>query len=126
MKSATSTVGRRPRTAADGPYFVYHPSFEEGGAEEAHAAVRAEGRWDKEHMADEVTRACARAMHYAGWRISRSRTAAERRRWQRSYLAHRDLVVMGNHKLIYRAVGRWMPPSQWADDMVGDCQIVLI
>src|SRR5258707_11416534 len=120
MTSATSTGCRRQRTAADGPYFVYHPSFEEADAGEVHAAVHAEGCWEKTHMTDEVTRACARAMHYAGWRISRSRTTAERLRWQRSYYAHRDQVVMGNHKLIYRAVGRWMPPSQWADHMVGD------
>src|SRR5262249_27254188 len=43
-----------------------------------------------------------------------------------AYFRHRDRVVIGNHKLIYRAVGRWMPPSQWADDMTGDCQVVLI
>ena len=34
--------------------------------------------------------------------------------------------MLGNRKLIYRAVRRWMPPSAFADDMVGDCQIVLI
>jgi RNA polymerase sigma factor (sigma-70 family) len=122
----TPTRCRRQRSAADGPYFIHHPSFEETDAGEVYAAVRAEGDWDKTHMTDEVTRACARVMHYAAWRISRSRTAAERLRWQRSYLAHRDQIVVGNHKLIYRAVGRWMPPSHWADDMIGDCQIVLI
>jgi RNA polymerase sigma factor (sigma-70 family) len=125
MTSATSTGCRRQRTT-DGPYFIYHPSFEEEDAAEVYAAVQTKGCWEKTHMTDEMTRACARAMHYAGWRISRSRTTGERLRWQRSYYAHRDQVVMGNHKLIYRAVGRWMPPSQWADDMVGDCQIVLI
>ena len=83
-------------------------------------------RSEKVHMADDVTRAYARAMHYAGWRIGTSRRVAERLRWQRIYFGHRDQVVIGNHKLIYRAVSRWMPPSQWADDMVGDCQIVLI
>jgi len=126
MIDATPTRTRRQRSTADGPYFIYHPSFEEPGAGEAYAAVHAKGDWDKTHMTDEVTRACARVMHYAAWRIGRSRTAGERLRWQRSYLAHRDQVVVGNHKLIYRAVGRWMPPSQWADDMIGDCQIVLI
>jgi len=78
------------------------------------------------YMTDEVTRACARAMHYAGWRISRSRSKAERRHWERTYFAHRDRIVLGNYKLIYRAVSRWMPPSQWAEDMTSDCQVVLI
>ena len=126
MTVATSKGPRRQRTAADGPYFVYHPSFEEAGAEEAYTVVPEGVRSEKAHMTDDVTRAYARSMHYAGWRIGKSRTAAERLRWQRIYFGHRDQVVIGNHKLIYRAVGRWMPPSQWADDMVGDCQIVLI
>ena len=34
--------------------------------------------------------------------------------------------MVGNRKLIYRAVRRWMPPAVLADDMIGDCQIVLI
>ena len=46
--------------------------------------------------------------------------------WRRQYYAFRDRIVLGNHKLIYRAVRRWSPPAVWADDMVGDCQIVLI
>jgi RNA polymerase sigma factor (sigma-70 family) len=127
--SASSTCSRRQRPIAAGPYFVFHASFEEAEAERTYAeeAVAAVAPCsDKAHMSDDTTRACARAMHYAGWRLSRSRSAAERQRWQRAYFAHRDRVVMGNHKLIYRAVSRWMPPSQWADDMIGDCQVVLI
>jgi len=126
MTGATSNGTRRQRTAAEGPYFVHHPSFEEAGAEEVYATVQGGMPSEKGHMTDEVTRAYARAMHYAGWRMGRSRSPAERLRWQRTYFHHRDQIVMGNHKLIYRAVGRWMPPSQWADDMTGDCQIVLI
>ena len=126
MTSAPSAPSRRQRTAADGPYFVFHTSFEEAGAEQDYAEVDGVVPCDQAHMTDEITRACARAMHYAGWRVGQSRTVAERRHWEQTYFGHRDRVVMGNHKLIYRAVGRWMPPSQWADDMVGDCQIVLI
>jgi RNA polymerase sigma factor (sigma-70 family) len=33
---------------------------------------------------------------------------------------------MGNRKLIYRAVRRWGGGSQFADDMIGECQLVLI
>ena len=35
-------------------------------------------------------------------------------------------MVLGNRKLIYRAVRRWTPASAWADDLAGDCQVVLI
>jgi RNA polymerase nonessential primary-like sigma factor len=65
-------------------------------------------------------------MHYAAWRMTHAEMSSERKRWEHRYFAQRDRIVMGNHKLIYRAVGRWMPPSQWADDMIGDCQVVLI
>jgi RNA polymerase sigma factor (sigma-70 family) len=128
MASATSGTTRRPRSAGGGPYFVYHPSFEEDGAEQVYAEVSEAGvRTPRSpHMTDDLTRACARAMHYASWRLGRSKPGAERKRWEYLYFAHRDRIVVGNHKLIYRAVGRWMPPSQWAEDLVGDCQVVLI
>jgi len=127
MIRTASGTSRRQRTADSGPYFIHHPSFEEEGAEEQFAEVsEGSGTERSQHMSDDVTRACARAMHYAGWRLSQSTSKAGRRYWQRLYFGHRDRIVMGNHKLIYRAVGRWMPPSQWAEDMTGDCQVVLI
>jgi len=127
MTRTASGTSRRPRTADSGPYFIHHTSFEDEGAEQHYAKVDDENGTERsQHMSDEVTRVCARAMHYASWRISRSTSKAERRRWERTYFAHRDRIVLGNHKLIYRAVGRWMPPSQWAEDMTSDCQIVLI
>ena len=123
----SAAPARRQRTSADGPYFVFDPSFKEEGAERDFAEVsEVKGPDHPAHMTDDVTRACARAMHYAGWRVGRGRTPRERQRWHRLYFGYRDRIVLGNHKLIYRAVGRWMPPSQWADDMVGDCQVVLI
>ncbi len=41
-------------------------------------------------------------------------------------MSFRDRIVLGNRKLIYRAVRRWMPAAAWVDDMTGDCHIVLI
>jgi RNA polymerase primary sigma factor/RNA polymerase sigma factor len=76
-------------------------------------------------MPDETTRDFARRMHYSAWRAAHAEPD-ERARWQAAYLHFRDRIVLGNRKLIYRAVRRWMPPSAYADDMVGDCQIVLI
>jgi RNA polymerase primary sigma factor len=77
-------------------------------------------------MPDEVTRDCARRMHYAAWRSAQASHEPSRRRWHAVYLDFRDRIVVGNRKLAYRAVGRWTPPSAYADDMVGECQIVLI
>jgi RNA polymerase sigma factor (sigma-70 family) len=110
-----------------GPYFVTHESFEQPGAEQQHGPAAACGdEFIGTHMPDEVTRDLARRMHYAAWRAAQAATEPERRRWHGIYLRFRDQIVLGNRKLIYRAVRRWMPPSAYADDMVGDCQIVLI
>ena len=53
-------------------------------------------------------------------------TPTPRAAWHHKYLTWRDRIVLGNRKLIYRAVRRWMPTASWADDLIGDCQIVLI
>jgi RNA polymerase primary sigma factor/RNA polymerase sigma factor len=106
---------------------VAHASFEQADAEEVHGPEAASGEeFSGSHMPDDVTRDLARRMHYAAWRSARATDNQERDGWHHIYLRFRDRIVLGNRKLIYRAVRRWMPPSSYADDMVGDCQIVLI
>jgi RNA polymerase sigma factor (sigma-70 family) len=125
-KSSTAAKPTR-RQPGDGPYFVHDPSFDETGAEARYTRVPEEhGTERTQHMTDDVTREVVRAMHYAAYRQSKARTEKERQKWGRLYYAHRDRVVMGNHKLVYRAVSRWMPPSQYAEDMTSDCHVVLI
>lgn len=127
MPLATAPTTPRRRQPGDGPYFVKDASFEEPGAEKQYMHVSEENGTERtSFMTDDVTREVAKAMHYAAYRRSKARTEKDRRKWQSVYLTHRDRIVMGNHKLVYRAVSRWMPPSQYADDMTGDCQIVLI
>jgi len=111
----------------DAPYFVIHNSFEQTGAADLFGPTR-----DDDHeflatyMPDDVTRDLARRMHYAAWRLSRVADLRRRAHWKAQYLSFRDRIVLGNRKLIYRAVQRWMPAAAWVDDMTGDCQIVLI
>ncbi len=128
MSSLLPSTVSRTAPHSEGPRFVFHPSFEEPNAEADYAALAQEVRADEgsSHMADEVTKAAARCMHHAAYRIQQATRAADKERWERTYREFRDRIVLGNRKLIYRAVSRWMPPSQWADDMIGDCQIVLI
>jgi RNA polymerase sigma factor (sigma-70 family) len=78
------------------------------------------------HMPDDVTRDHARRMHYAAYRMRVSRTPAELSRWQSAYQMLRDHIVIGNRKLIYRAVRRRMAVANRVEDMIGDCHIVLI
>ena len=127
MSTASKGGTRKQRSDADNPCYVSHGSFGQPGAEEVYAP----GPGDEEgltagHMPDEVTREYARRMHYAAYRVARAEDAGERQRWRRAYLGWRDRVVLGNRKLIYRAVQRWTPPAALAEDMAGDCQVVLI
>jgi RNA polymerase sigma factor (sigma-70 family) len=111
----------------DVPYFVVHESFEQTGAVDLFGPTRDDDEaFRATYMPDDVTRDLARRMHYAAWRLSRVADSRRRAHWKAQYLSFRDRIVLGNRKLIYRAVRRWMPAATWMDDMTGDCQIVLI
>jgi RNA polymerase sigma factor (sigma-70 family) len=113
--------------SAQGPSHVVHASFFKPNAEQKYGPDGVGARdYGDTYMPDEVTRDFAQRMHYAAHRADRAGRPATRRRWHEAYLQFRDRIVLGNRKLIYRAVGRWKPPPSLADDMAGDCQIVLI
>jgi RNA polymerase primary sigma factor/RNA polymerase sigma factor len=78
------------------------------------------------YMPDEVTRDYARRMHYAAYRWKRAKGVAGAAMWQAAYVRLRDEIVLGNRKLVYQAVRRRMAMSNRADDLIGDCHIVLI
>jgi RNA polymerase primary sigma factor/RNA polymerase sigma factor len=77
-------------------------------------------------MPDDITRDHAKRMHYAAYRMHSARTQSELARWTHAYHTLRDRIVLGNRKLIYRAVRRRMAGSSRAEDLIGDCHIVLI
>lgn len=78
------------------------------------------------YMPDETTRDCARRMHYALYRARRARTAAALEKWKSDFYRLRDAIVVGNRKLIYRAVRQKMHLAHRMDDMIGECSLVLI
>jgi RNA polymerase primary sigma factor len=78
------------------------------------------------HLPDERTREFAGRMHYAAYRIKQSADPEEAHYWKGRYLAWRDRIILGNLKLAYRAVRRWRPGQRQIEDLVGDCQVVLI
>lgn len=127
MGTATKSHPKQRGRSADGPYFVFHPSFEEAGAEAQYAPAGGDGAdYAAGHMPDDVTRDWTRRMHHAAYRVSRARTAKEAARWRQAYYDCRDRIVMGNRKLVFRAVSRWAGAAPVAEDMAGECQIVLI
>jgi len=131
---AVSTPGRpgqnKSRTTEGVPYHVVDDSFQQLQAEQFYTSPAGNGKCsDQEmgnHMPDELTREHARQMHYAAYRMAQAPDAKTRKVWLERYYDSRDRIVLGNHKLIYRAVRRWMPSAALADDLIGDCQIVLI
>lgn len=127
MTQATLQGMTKQKATGTIPSHVSHASFSQRDAEAEYGPLTAaaEDR-TQSHMIDEVTRDFARRMHYAAWRASTAREERSRRHWLATYHHFRDRIVVGNRKLIYRAVRRWSPPASMADDMVGDCQIVLI
>jgi RNA polymerase sigma factor (sigma-70 family) len=123
-----SGTKRTARTATL-PGYLRHKSFAERTAkQEFDPTPLTENpiNYDVGFMPDEVTRDHARRMHYAAHRMHAARGPAELARWTAAYHTLRDLIVLGNRKLIYRAVRRRMAASNRADDLIGDCHIVLI
>jgi RNA polymerase sigma factor (sigma-70 family) len=121
------TVSGEPVAArpAGGPRFLFHPSFEEAGAEKAYGDAPG-GAESAAYMPDDATRACTRRMHYAAWRAATAPNRRAAARWRRRYFDCRDRIVLGNRKLIFRAVQKWRPAAQFADDLAGECHVVLI
>ncbi|MBX9627784.1 MAG: sigma-70 family RNA polymerase sigma factor [Gemmataceae bacterium] len=129
MREPVSPNTRRVSRSAALPSYVYHPAFDRPDATKAFAAkslLDDPVDYSSRYMPDDATRDHARRMHHAAHRLHAARTPADRARWQATYFALRDRVVLGNRKLIYRAVRRRMATSSRADDMIGDCHIVLI
>jgi RNA polymerase sigma factor (sigma-70 family) len=127
VNTAAHKESTKRQATSDVPYFVAHESFEQTGAIHLFGRTRDDDQvFANTYMPDDVTRDLARRMHYAAWRLSRTNDYRRRTYWKSEYLAFRDRIVLGNRKLIYRAVRRWMPGAAWADDMTGDCHIVLI
>jgi RNA polymerase sigma factor (sigma-70 family) len=110
----------------DIPYFVFHDSFRLLKAEALYGPESADEDYAGTYMPDEVTRDLTRRMHYAAWRADEAADSRRRAHWRRRYLGFRDRVVLGNRKLVFRAVRKWSPAGAGADDLIGDCHVVLI
>jgi RNA polymerase sigma factor (sigma-70 family) len=129
--SAIETATRRePRTerTPGAPHSIFHESFELPEACELYDPNSAPdvSIYADRYMPDEVTRDYARRMHYAAYRWKRARGMAALIKWKNAYVRLRDEIVLGNRKLVYQAVRRRMAMSNRSDDLIGECQIVLI
>jgi DNA-directed RNA polymerase sigma subunit (sigma70/sigma32) len=128
--SAPPTTYRDPRTerAPDAPHSVFHESFHSPDAFELYDPNGAPdvSAFADRYMPDETTRDYSRRMHYAAYRWKRAKGMAQIHKWRKAYIRLRDEIVLGNRKLVYQAVRRRMAMCNRSDDLIGDCQIVLI
>lgn len=128
--SPVPTTRRDPRSerVAHAPSSVVHQSFDTAEAPDLYnpANLPDSAQFADKYMPDDVTRLYAKYMHYAAYRWKRAKGVAEISRWEKAYIALRDQIVLGNRKLVYKAVRRRMAQSNRADDLIGDCHIVLI
>jgi RNA polymerase primary sigma factor/RNA polymerase sigma factor len=119
---------RRPGKDSGAPEvrYVFDPSFAEPNAERRYASPDPALEVAVPHLPDETTRELAKRMHYAAYRLERARGGAAAARWRQAYYDLRDRVVLGNRKLIYPAVRRWAALAHQAEDLIGECHIVLL
>lgn len=125
----TASVTQRRRRQSGLPSYVFHPSFLESTAPQRYdpwSLLVQDSDLGQPYMPDEQTREFARRMHYAAYRADLATTNKQRRRWLDLYYQLRDLIVLGNRKLIFRAVRRRILRSAYEEDSIGDCHIVLI
>jgi RNA polymerase sigma factor (sigma-70 family) len=129
MSRETKSIRRTVHMGVEVPSYVHHRSFKRKTAAKVYDPKQLLGsalsEFDK-YMPDEVTKQHAKLMHYAAFRMHTATRASELATWQGHFNALRDRVVLGNRKLIYRAVRRRMGNSPRIDDFIGDCHIVLI
>jgi hypothetical protein len=111
------------------PKFIDHPSFRSPGAAREYGVASTppdDPLYLQEHMPDVVTRDLSRRMHYAAFRWQQAVTSGKAGRWRRRYYALRDRIVLGNRKLIFRAIRRPGQDNRHIDDLIGECDIVLL
>lgn len=121
---------RRTRHLDQGlPGFVRHASFGRPNAEkkfDPNELLDVPADFAGSYMPDDVSREHSRRMHYAAYRMHNAKDRRSLRKWQAHYLQLRDRIVVGNRKLIFRAVQAFPNASANADDFASDCHIVMI
>lgn len=124
MSAATAPVARKAKTPG-----VVHSSFRRPEAAKRYdprAALAASAEYALGYMPDEQTQDCGKRMHYALWRLRRAETARDKRKWRAAFLGLRDRIVLGNQKLVFKAVRYRRAWTLLTDDLTGEGHVVLI
>lgn len=128
MSSTLRPVRRSHHLELPVPGYVRHAAFAKPSAAERFdpfALLRGPAPTGN-YMPDDVSRDHAKRMHYAAHRMHAARTRRELRKWQQAHLHLRNRIVVGNRKLIFRAVQAFSHRSPHAEDLAADCHVILI
>jgi RNA polymerase sigma factor (sigma-70 family) len=117
--------------AADAPKApgVVHPTFHRADAAKRYdpkAVLNSPADFPLGYMPDEQTQDCGKRMHYALYRYRRAEAARDRRKWKAAYHGLRDRIVLGNQKLVFKAVRYRRAWTLLTDDLTGEGHVVLI
>lgn len=128
MPTTLSPVRRSNHLSLPVPGYVRHPAFARPTAAELFdpAVALRDPPPAGSYMADDVSRDHAKRMHYAAHRMHTARTRRELRTWQQAHVQLRNRIVVGNRKLIFRAVQAFAHGSPHAEDLAADCHVILI
>ena len=118
----------RPTAVVTLPRFIHHDSFDEPDAAvvyDSGECLESPPDYPIGHMPDAVTRDFSARMHYAAYRMQ---TARPRNlpALERAYRGLRDRIILGNQKLVYKAVRSRKAWQLRADDLSGDGFVVMI
>ena len=109
--------------------FVEHPTFRDKNACRLYgpdAASCEPGSMLTSHLPDDLTRELAKRMHYAAYRSGEACDTPRARTWRNRYVELRNQIILGNRKLIFRAVHTRVRDSQLAEECASECHIVMI
>ncbi|NBR05976.1 MAG: sigma-70 family RNA polymerase sigma factor [Planctomycetes bacterium] len=114
-------------TISSGVKFIYDKSFKSKKALTIyHPFNFPKFDYSSSFMPEECTKDFAKRMHYAGFRYFNETNITRKKYWKNAYLELRNSIVMGNCKLVFKAVNKWVPMRYMADDNSSNCTIVLI
>jgi RNA polymerase sigma factor (sigma-70 family) len=125
----TRTIPRTTQHNIRLPGYIHHSSFTRSNAEskyDPNSLIDNQADYSASYMPDDVSRAHSERMHYAAHRMHRAKTRRELLKWQKSYHQLRDQIVLGNRKLVFRAVQQFPNFANSSEEAASDCQIVLI
>lgn len=108
--------------------YYYHPSFEDEDAETIYESISLEDANDTsaKYLSNDLTLALLKQMHYAAYRLQKTRSMREKQRWTIKYFDFRNVVIQGNRKLVFKPARQYSTSEDQVNDKASALQLVLV